>query len=93
MLAVLSIIFIAIGIAFMYVGIRICRDLWYAHIGLLIFVIGLSKDEWIQKQANRTDLIESMKYNLEHYNKSVVAAEKDTQWLKTFSESIKKVTE
>lgn len=24
---------------------------------------------------------------------SVVAAEKDTQWLKTFSESIKKVTE
>lgn len=41
MLAALSIIFIAIGIAFMYVGIRICRDLWYAHIGLLIFVIGL----------------------------------------------------
>nr|DAV75370.1 MAG TPA: hypothetical protein [Caudoviricetes sp.] len=41
MLAALSIIFIAIGIAFMYVGIRICRDLWHAHIGLLIFVIGL----------------------------------------------------
>lgn len=41
MLAVLSIIFIAIGIAFMYVGIRICRNLWYAHIGLPIFVIGL----------------------------------------------------
>ena len=40
MLAALSIIFIAIGIAFMYVGIRICRDLWHAHIGLLIFWIG-----------------------------------------------------
>lgn len=47
----------------------------------------------LQKQSNRTDLIESMKYNLEQYNKSVVAAEKDTKWLKTFSESIKKVTE
>lgn len=53
----------------------------------------IPKDEWIQKQTNRTDLIESMKYNLEQYNKSVVAAEKDTKWLKTFSESIKKVTE
>nr|DAU90010.1 MAG TPA: hypothetical protein [Caudoviricetes sp.] len=41
MLVVLSIIFIVIGIVFMYVGIRICRNLWYAHIGLLIFVIGL----------------------------------------------------
>ena len=40
-LSILSIIFIAIGIAFMYVGIRICRDLWYANIGLPIFVIGL----------------------------------------------------
>lgn len=41
MLTVLLIIFIAIGIAFMYVGIRICRDIWYAHIGLPIFAIGL----------------------------------------------------
>lgn len=41
MLVILSIIFIAIGIAFMYVGIRICRNLWYVHIGLPIFVIGL----------------------------------------------------
>lgn len=41
MLTILSIIFIAIGMAFMYVGIRICRNLWYAHIGLPIFVIGL----------------------------------------------------
>ncbi len=41
MLTILSIIVIAIGIAFMYVGIRICRNLWYAHIGLLVFVIGL----------------------------------------------------
>ena len=41
MLTVLSIIFIAIGIAFMYVGIRICRDIWYAYIGLPIFGIGL----------------------------------------------------
>ena len=41
MLTVLSIIFIAIGIAFMFVGIRICRDIWYAYIGLPIFVIGL----------------------------------------------------
>ena len=41
MLAVLSIIFIAIGIAFMYVGIRICRDLWYAHEWLLVVAIGL----------------------------------------------------
>lgn len=38
---VLSIIIIAIGIAFMYVGIRICRDLWHAHEGLLVFAIGL----------------------------------------------------
>ena len=53
----------------------------------------IPKDEWIQRQSNRTDLIKSMKYNLEQYNKSVVAAEKDTQWLKIFSESIKKVTE
>lgn len=30
-----------IGIAFMYVGIRICRDLWYDHEWLLVFVIGL----------------------------------------------------
>ena len=51
----------------------------------------IPKDEWIQKQSNRTDLIESMKYNLEHYNKSVVAAKDDTQWLKIFSESIKRV--
>ena len=41
MIIALSIIFIAIGIAFMYVGIRICRNLWYAHVGLLVFVIGL----------------------------------------------------
>lgn len=41
MLTILSIIFIAIDIAFMYVGIRICRNLWYVHIGLPIFVIGL----------------------------------------------------
>lgn len=53
----------------------------------------IPKDEWIQKQANRTDLMESIMYNLEHYNKEIIAAEKDTQWLKTFSESIKKVTE
>lgn len=62
-----------------------CRHVYVENI--------IPKDKWIQEQANRTDLIESMKYNLEHYNKSVVAAEKDTQWLKTFSESIKKVTE
>lgn len=53
----------------------------------------IPKDEWIQEQINRTDLIDSMKYNLKQYNKSIVAAKKDTQWLKTFSESIKKVTE
>ena len=53
----------------------------------------IPKDEWIQKQANRTDLMESIMYNLEHYNKEIIAAEKDTQWLKTFSESIKKVTD
>lgn len=41
MLTILSIIFIAIGIAFMYVGIRICRNLWHAHIGLVVFTIGL----------------------------------------------------
>lgn len=41
MLVVLSILFIAIGIAFMCVGIRICRDLWVAHIGLVVFIIGL----------------------------------------------------
>lgn len=62
-----------------------CRHVYVENI--------IPKDEWIQKQANRTDLIESMKYNLEHHNKAVIAAEKDTQWLKTFSESIKKVTE
>lgn len=62
-----------------------CRHVYVKNI--------IPKDEWIQKQSNRTDLIESMKYNLEHYNNDVVAAEKDTQWLKTFSESIKKVTE
>lgn len=62
-----------------------CRHVYVENI--------IPKDEWIQKQANRTDLIESMKYNLEQYNKAVVAAEKDTQWLKTFSESIKKVTD
>ncbi len=38
---VLSIIFIAIGIAFMYVGIRICRDVWFAYEWLLVFTIGL----------------------------------------------------
>lgn len=37
----LSIIFIAIGIAFMYVGIRICRYVWFAHEWLLVFAIGL----------------------------------------------------
>lgn len=47
----------------------------------------IPKDEWIQKQSNRTDLIKSMKYNLEQYNKSVVAAEKDTQWLKNFQKA------
>lgn len=41
MLVALSIIFIAIGIAFMYVGIRICRNLWHADVGLLVFAIGL----------------------------------------------------
>lgn len=41
MLAVLSIIFIAIGIAFMYVGIRICRYLWFAHEWPLVFAIGM----------------------------------------------------
>ena len=53
----------------------------------------IPKDEWIQEQVNRTDLVNSMKYHLEQYNRAVVAAEKETQWLKTFSESIKKVTE
>lgn len=38
---VLSIIFIAIGIAFMYAGIRICRDLWFTHEWMLVFAIGL----------------------------------------------------
>lgn len=41
MIIALSIIFIAIGIAFMYVGIRICRNIWYAHIGIVVFIIGL----------------------------------------------------
>ncbi len=41
MLAALSIIFIAIGIAFMYVDIRICRYVWFAHEWLLVFAIGL----------------------------------------------------
>ena len=41
MLAALLIIFIAIGIAFMYVGIRICRNVWLAHEWLLVFTIGL----------------------------------------------------
>ena len=41
MIIALSIIFIAIGIEFMYVGIRICRNLWHAHVGSLVFVIGL----------------------------------------------------
>nr|DAU08164.1 MAG TPA: hypothetical protein [Caudoviricetes sp.] len=41
MLAASLIISIAIGIAFMYVGIRICRDLWHVHEGLLVFAIGL----------------------------------------------------
>lgn len=53
----------------------------------------IPKDEWIQEQVNRTDLVNSMKYHLEQYNRAVAAAEKETQWLKTFSESIKKVTE
>ena len=41
MLAVLLIIFIAIGIVFMYVGIRIFIDVWLAHEWLLVFAIGL----------------------------------------------------
>ena len=41
MSVVLSIIFIAIGIAFMYVGIRFCRYVWLAHEWLLVFAIGL----------------------------------------------------
>lgn len=41
MLVALSIIFIAIGIVFMYVGIRICRVVWFAHEWLLVFAIGL----------------------------------------------------
>jgi hypothetical protein len=41
MLVALSIIFIAIGIAFMYVAIKICRDLWFAYEWLLVFAIGL----------------------------------------------------
>lgn len=53
----------------------------------------IPKDEWIQEQVNRTDLVKSMKYHLEQYNRAVADAEKETQWLKTFSESIKKVTE
>lgn len=51
----------------------------------------IPKDEWIQKQVDRTDWINSMKYHLEQYNRAVAAAEEETQWLKTFSESIKKV--
>lgn len=46
MLTILSIIFIAIGIAFMYVGI-ICRDLLYAHEWLLVFAIGLCFVFWL----------------------------------------------
>ena len=43
MLLTLSIVFIAIGIAFMYVGIQICKNMWYwyAHVGFVVFVIGL----------------------------------------------------
>ena len=41
MIIALSIIFIAIGIAFMYVGIRFCRYVWLAHEWLLVFAIGM----------------------------------------------------
>lgn len=53
----------------------------------------IPKDKWIQEQINRTDLVKSMKYHQEQYNRAVADAEENTQWLKTFSESIKKVTE
>lgn len=41
MLVISSIIFIAIGIAFMYVGIRFCRYVWLDHEWMLVFAIGL----------------------------------------------------
>lgn len=56
MLVALLIIFIAIGIAFMYVGIRICRNLWYAHLGERVlykgkdigaYVAGYIEDKYI----------------------------------------------
>lgn len=53
----------------------------------------IPKDEWIQNQQNRNDLVKAMNYNLEEYNKAIKAAEKDTEWLRTFSDSIKKVTD
>lgn len=51
------------------------------------------KDEWISFRKNRPDLVDNINYHLQKYHKEVEDAVKTTQWLKSFTESIRKVEE
>lgn len=49
------------------------------------------KDEWISFRKNRPDLVDNINYHLQKYQKDVEEAATSTQWLKIFTESIRKV--
>lgn len=51
------------------------------------------KDEWISFRKNRPDLVDNINYHLQKYHEDVKDAVKTTQWLKSFTESIRKVEE
>lgn len=51
----------------------------------------IPKDEWIKEKKDNSYLIESMNRQMEMYKKSVKEADKGSQFIKEFKESIKKV--
>jgi hypothetical protein len=51
----------------------------------------IPKDKWIANQQNRPDFVKNMNDHLEQYHQAVASAAESTQWLKTFTESIRKV--
>lgn len=51
----------------------------------------LPKSQWIASQQNRSDLVEDMNYHFKKYQEEVARAAESNRWIKTFTESIKKV--
>ena len=51
----------------------------------------LPRSQWIASLQNRSALVKDMNYHFKKYQEEVAHAAESTRWLKTFTESIKKV--